>query len=133
MWIFRTTVVISALCSVAWSASGSADVVGTWEGESKCTVADSPCRDEHVVYRIAANRGNPASLTIDADKIVNGSHQFMGTLGCEYHASQATLICTGHAAKQDEWEFHVSGDSMTGTLKIGAEKTLFRRINVQKK
>jgi hypothetical protein len=35
--------------------------------------------------------------------------------------------------KQDDWEFHVSGKSMTGTLTVGPEKTLYCRITVRRK
>jgi len=122
----------SATRSATWPASDNAEVVGTWEGESKCTVPNSPCRDEHVVYRIAAKKDNPATLTIDADKIVDGSAQFMGSLDCEYRANRSILSCTAHTPKQDDWEFQVSGEAMTGTLKLGVEKTLYRRVTLRK-
>ena len=98
----------------------------------KCTVPDSPCHDEHVVYHIAADKKNPAQLNIDADKIVNGSPQFMGTVFCQYHANEANLSCTANTDKKDDWEFHISANTMTGTLTLGPEKQLFRRINVRK-
>ncbi len=111
---------------------GTGAVVGRWAGESKCAVPDSPCRDEHVVYRVTADKKNPAQLSIDADKIVDGTPQFMGTIVRQYHADQATLRCTGGTPKQDDWQFHISGDTMTGTLTIGPEKQLYRRIAVRK-
>jgi hypothetical protein len=107
-------------------------VTGSWVGESKCTAPDSPCRDEHVVHRITADKRNPAQLSIDADKIVDGTPQFMGTIVCQYHADQATLSCTSNTPKQDDWQFHISGDTMAGTLTIGPEKQLYRRITVRK-
>jgi hypothetical protein len=127
-------IAIALLISPAWpqTTPATAAIIGTWEGESKCTVPDSPCHDEHVLYRIAADKKNPAQLTIDADKIVNGSPQFMGTIFCQYHADRATLICTGNTPKQDDWQFHITADTMTGTLTIGAEKQLYRRIEVHK-
>jgi hypothetical protein len=133
MRIAHAAIVVSLLCGAAWCASASAEVLGSWEGESKCAVTDSPCHDEHGRYRIRADKQNPAQLNLDADKVVDGSPVFMGTLACQYHAESATLRCTGNAAKPDDWEFHVSGDTMTGTLKIGAEKTLYRRIVARKK
>lgn len=105
-------------------------VVGTWEGESKCTVPDSPCRDEHVRYRIAVVKDDPSKLSAAADKIVQGVPQFMGTLICEYR--QPVLSCTGNTAKQDDWQFRLSGADMTGTLVIGKEKTLYRRVALHK-
>lgn len=129
-----TIVALLLAAPAEWSHTrpGAAAVIGSWEGESKCAVPDSPCRDEHVVYRISADKKDPAQLSIDADKIVNGSPQFMGTIVCQYHADQSTLSCTGNTPKQDDWEFHISNDSMTGTLTIGPEKQLYRRISVRK-
>jgi hypothetical protein len=82
------------------------------------------------VYRIAPDEKNPGQFKIDADKIVNGSPIFMGTLVCLYKAS--TLSCTGNTGHLDDWEFHVSGDTMTGTLTIGSEKKLYRRITLHR-
>lgn len=134
MRLFLRTIVVLLPVALVWpqAAPAAGALTGSWEGESKCTVPDSPCHDEHVVYRIAADKKNPAQLSIDADKIVNGSPRFMGTIVCQYHADQATLSCTGNTPKQDDWEFHVSGDTMTGTLTIGPEKQLYRRITVRK-
>ena len=119
--------------SPAWSQSvpNTAAVIGSWEGESKCTVPNSPCHDEHALYRIAANKKNPAQLNIDGYKIVDGSPQFMGALTGQYLGSQGQMSCTANTGKQDDWEFHVTDDTMTGTLTIGAEKTLCRRIIVR--
>jgi hypothetical protein len=130
----RGIVAILLLTAVAWpqSAPAAAVVTGSWEGESKCAVPDSPCHNEHVVDSITADRKNPAQLSIDADKIVDGSPQFMGTIECQYHADQATLSCTGKPPKQGDWEFRVCGDTMTGALTIGPEKQLYRRIAVRK-
>jgi hypothetical protein len=116
----------------AWpqAGPGAEPVIGTWEGESKCSVPESPCHDEHAMYRIAADKKNPAQVNVDGYKIVDGSPQFMGTLICQYRADQARLSCTGNTGKQDEWEFQVSADTMTGTLTIGAEKTAYRRITL---
>ena len=108
------------------------DLAGYWEGESKCTDANSPCRNEHALYRVSTEAKDSATLKIDGCKVVEGKPQFMGTLSCEYHRDQSLLTCTGHTARQDDWEFHVSGDTVSGTLKIGPEKTLYRRITVHK-
>ena len=126
-------VVLFFVTGHAWpqAAPAAATLVGSWEGESKCTVPDSPCHDEHALYRITADKKNPAQLNIDGYKVVDGSPQFMGALSCQYHAEKANLSCTD--GKQADWEFHVSADTMTGTLTVGPEKTLYRRINVRKK
>src|SRR5215470_18608771 len=79
------------------------DVLGEWEGESKCTVPDSPCHDEHVIYQITRAKDANDRLSIAAYKVVNGERQFMGALGCRLDAGRATLTCSGNTAKHDEW------------------------------
>lgn len=123
--------VVSLLCSAAWCAR-NADPVGIWEGESKCTVPDSPCHDEQAQYRIAADKRDTTKFRLDGYKIVDGKPEFMGTLECDYRASQSALSCTAHTPKQDDWEFQISGEAMAGTLTIGAEKTVYRRITLHK-
>jgi len=107
------------------------DVLGTWEGESICTIRDSPCHDEHVVYQIASQPGDPP-LKIDAYKIVNGQQEFMGTITCDYKGETHILTCTAPIARPNIWEFTVSGSTMNGTLKVDADKHLFRNIRVER-
>ena len=47
---------------------GTAEILGTWEGESKCTVPSSPCRDEHVACEVAVEKTATSSLKLDAYK-----------------------------------------------------------------
>jgi hypothetical protein len=117
-------------CCVAGTDPG---VLGSWTGESKCTVPDSPCHDEIVLYQISTDKKNAGQLNVEAYKIVNGVPDFMGALVCQFHAEQSMLVCSGNSKKQDIWEFHLSGDTLTGTLTIGSEKTLYRRIRVHRK
>jgi len=130
----RKLLLITLLFSgvAAWSGD-SADVIGNWEGESKCTVAGSPCHDEHVVYHIETDKQNAGKLTIGADKIVNGKEEFMGNISCVYHAEESLLSCTIPDFKQENlWEFHISGESMTGTLVLGPDKKLYRRVSLRR-
>lgn len=120
------------LCTAAQSvgAVGTSEVIGTWEGQSLCTVPNSSCHDEHVVYHIkSADGGN---LVIAGYKIVKGEEEFMGDLECQYSAAAKKLSCSAHTRREDDWEFQVSGKHMSGTLVMGKEKTLFRKISVEK-
>lgn len=129
------TLILSLWLSLpaAWgqSAKQLAAVLGSWEGESKCMVANSACHDEQVLYQVSTDRKDPDRLNLDAYKIVDGSPDFMGTLECHYHAKQGALSCTGNTSKQDDWEFQVFGDAMSGSLKIEGGK-LYRRIALHK-
>ena len=129
-------IIVSLLLSAGWARAGTKDVIdawiGTWEGESKCTVPNSPCHDEHALYKISADKKDSAKLNVDGYKVVSGEAQFMGPLTCKYHSAHATLSCAANTARQDDWEFQISGDTMTGTLTMGPEKKLYRRISLRK-
>ena len=115
----------------AWPQSVKA-VLGSWEGESKCTVPNSPCHDEHVLYQISLDKKDPEQLNLDGYKIVDGNPEFMGTLTCRYHSREQVLSCTANTSQHDDWEFHVTGNTMAGRLTINESKTVYRRIMVHK-
>ena len=122
---------MGGVVAAALAADSPAAIAGAWEGESKCMVQNSPCHDEHVVYEIKADPKVTDHFTIDAYKIVSGERDFMGTLECRYPAEPGVLRCIGRRP-EDVWLFKVGGDTMTGTLTIGAEKQLFRKVQVSR-
>jgi hypothetical protein len=124
--------VLSICTSSSSTSTANPKLLGTWEGESKCTAADSPCHDEHVIYRIATIKHVSGKLALHAYKVVKGQLIFMGTLEC-LPSDQAALTCTANPSKKDTWEFKVSGGIMTGTLTLGEQRVPYRRINVRKK
>lgn len=109
-------------------------VLGDWEGESVCVDKNRPaCKNEHVVYHITKKDGEADAVSIQADKIVNGKPEDMGTLDCKHDAAKSTLTCeftvnTTHGV----FEFTIRGDEMEGTLKLLPSGTLGRKINVKK-
>lgn len=107
-------------------------VLGSWEGESKCTVSDSPCHDEHVLYQIAEDKKDPFQLTLDAYKVIEGSPEFIVTLTCRYESRAAALSCTSSTREKDDWEFHLIGDTMSGRQILDDGKTLYRRITLHR-
>ena len=119
------------LLFLLFHASDRSQVLGTWEGESVCTVRDSPCHDEHVIYEIAPQAEASNRVKVDAFKVVNGEKQFMGALVCTYAAQ--TLSCTADIARKNEWTFTVEGDSMRGELRVDKERTLYRKVQVKRK
>lgn len=119
-------VAVMAFCpvGVAQTAS-SAGVLGTWEGESICTVRPSACHDEHVIYQITQDEQK--KISVSADKVVNGERQNMGVLECTYDGK--ALTCP---FPKGVWSFSVTGSKMNGGLKL-ADGTLFRKVDVEKK
>lgn len=129
----RRSSIVVFICVVASSASASDKaVLGSWEGDSKCTVPSSPCRDEHVFYQIAEDKKDPFQLNMDGYKIIDGTPEFIGTLACHYESKTGALSCTSSNKDNDDWEFHLMGDAMAGRLMLDHGKTLYRRIALKR-
>ena len=118
-------VAVVSFCAGLAAQGDLSDVIGTWEGESICTVRPSACHDEHVIYEIKA--GSEKKFTMSADKVVNGERQNMGDLDCSYDGK--ILSCP---FAKGVWAFEISGTKMKGTLKL-MDGTLFRKVEVGKK
>jgi hypothetical protein len=108
------------------------NLIGTWEGDSRCTIPTSPCTNEHVVYKIAADKSGLGKARVDTYKIVDGKQEMMGTLDCTYRAGEI-LDCTSPSSRKDRWEFRVARDRMIGSLIVGDDRTLYRRLGLRKK
>jgi hypothetical protein len=129
MKVTKLLLAIALFSPTTWSQSKpETAVAGAWEGTSLCTVPNSPCHDEHVVLHIKADLKDSSKFSIDADKIVNGEEEFMGTLSCVYTAAKSELYCDNPG----DWRFTITGDKMVGTLTL-KNGTLYRKIDVQKK
>jgi hypothetical protein len=114
--------------------AGTADVnsvLGTWEGESLCTVPDSPCKDEHVVYEF--KRSGESKIALNAYKIVKGDKQFMGTLTCALTQNDQMSCTFPEGKRPNDWVFQIDGKRITGTLYMDKERTMFRRIGIEKR
>lgn len=99
-------------------------VVGEWHGRSTCLVKPSACHDEIVIYTIRRDSVHRDSLTIDADKLVNGARDFMGTLRCGWTAP--TLACP---MRGDWWRFTLRADTLVGSLDL-ADGRRYREVVV---
>ena len=110
-------------------------LVGDWSGESICVNKEKfpACNDEQVIYHIAVASGKTDTVTITADKIVNGKPEPMGTFDFVYDARRQTLTSE---FKNDRvhiiFELAVKGDLLEGTLATLPDRTLVRRIKVKK-
>ena len=134
MWRLLSCIAFVACFGAAvWAnASGTSDlgdVVGAWEGESICQVANSPCHDEHVIYEIVEHNGAASKVRIEGYKMVNSEKQWMGTLLCDYRSADHLLTCEG---KPSDWTFQFKDGTMTGTLVLPEGKTLYRKMNLKR-
>ena len=107
-------------------------LIGDWTGESIWVGNNPSCHDEKVVYHVSI-AGDPDKVAIAADKIVNGKPEPMGVLDLKYDDSKQTLTGETQTARYHLlWEFTVRGNILEGTLSLLPDKTIARRIKVQK-
>ena len=110
-------VAIAALLATdahAQSSVAAPSAVGVWRGTSLCLVRPSSCNDEIVVYRITRMKTND-SISVDANKIVNGQEEEMGVLSCQIGTPSTQLTC---AIRNGVWHFTVRADSLVGELRL---------------
>jgi len=120
--------VVLATVTLGAAQQPKGTVLGTWKGESLCTVKPSACHDEVVLYEIKPSSENKDHLVLRGDKIVKGKRQMMGDLDCTYADSTGTLTCP---ISTGVWSFQVKGDTMLGTLKH-TDGTLFRKASARR-
>jgi hypothetical protein len=100
-------------------------LVGTWRGTSICRpVGTPPCHDEIAAYHFrvdstaAADSAGTEHLVWQANKVVNGAEEEMGTSTCTYERRSGVLTCP---MRDWRWVFRAAsaspGDSLVGTLK----------------
>ena len=107
------------------------DVIGTWQGTSACAETSSSCTDEQALYRVKPDKSDPDKLTLEAFRMVNNRPEHIGNFSCKYAAEGKVLTCYG--AKRDIWSFNVGDNTMDGTVTVGKQKTLYRKITLAKK
>src|SRR5512142_23836 len=57
---------------------------GVWKGTSVCLQGKPVCKDEVVVYHIAAVPTRPGHYAMLANKLVEGREEAMGALDCRF-------------------------------------------------
>lgn len=125
-------VAVSAFVALTVAQLKTAQIVGDWEGESKCVnlTASPGCHDEHVIYHIASIANKPNQVRINADRIANNKPVAMGEIIFTVDGKASTIanemVINGNKLY---WDFVVKGDKMSGTLKNG-DKVVVRRISL---
>jgi hypothetical protein len=110
-------------------------MVGTWRGTSSCVVrqAAPACRVEEVIYGIVASPGRPDSVTVRADKVVDGKRVPMGSLDFTHEAASRSWISELQPPRMHAlWRLSVSGTALRGTLTLLPSKVMVRRVDLQK-
>ncbi len=132
--LFTLLVILIASIQFAFSQAKKADeFAGKWKGTSLCQVKNSPCHDEIVVYHVSQT-GTDSTYAIQANKIVNGVEEDMGTLDGVYNKTKKVFTChyENKSGQKSTWEFHINGNEMKGRLILEKDNTLYRIIELKK-
>jgi len=108
-------------------------VFGRWEGKSICVKADwnSACNDETVRYDMIPVAATADSVDVHAEKLVNGSFEWMGDLRLGLRAADQTWSREFKAPRNGKsvvWRYMVRGDSLLGTLTERPSGRLIRTV-----
>ena len=110
-------------------------IVGTWSGSSVCVdrQAAPACNDERVVYEINASRRKPNTVTVKADKVVDGKRVSMGDLEFTRDAKSGSWTSEFESPRFHAlWRLTVNGSMLTGTLTLLPSKAVVRKIDLRK-
>jgi len=125
--ILLFAIAIASLQS-AQAAKPADALIGDWRGDSVCVVRESACRDEKALYHFKKAGSQPNRLTLQADKIVNGEPENMGTIDCVYAAERKTVTCE---FAKGVIHLTLRNSQLEGTMNL-ADGTLWRNISLKK-
>jgi len=128
--------VLVVACAMGEASAEPVDeIVGTWRGTSTCVdrQAAPACTDEQVIYEIAASPGQPDSVKVTADKVVDGKRVPMGVLDFTYEASSGSWTSELDSLRVHAlWRLSVSGATLSGTLTLLPSRAVVRRVDLRK-
>ena len=128
--------VLVVACVAGVTLVGPVDeIVGTWRGTSACVdrQAAPACTDEEVIYEIVARPGQPDSVTVGADKVVDGKRVRMGSLDFTHEATSRSWTSELETPRTHAlWRLSVSGTTLSGTLTLLPSKAVVRRVDLRK-
>jgi hypothetical protein len=126
--LFLVAFVATAACSQpAKPTADDSALIGDWRGDSICVVRPSACNDEKALYHFKKFGNEPNRFSLQADKIVNGNAEGMGTMECSYAPEKHAVTCS-----TPKFVLHLTlkGKSLDGTMNL-QDGTLWRNITLR--
>jgi hypothetical protein len=111
------------------------EIVGTWRGSSLCVDREAApaCKDEQVVYEIGASAGKPNTVTVKADKVVDGKREFMSALVFTHEAKSGSWTSEFENSRVHTlWRLTVTGETLRGTMVVLPSRAVVRRMDLKK-
>lgn len=96
----------------------SAVIVGSWRGTSTCVDREHypACTDEQVIYDVRPHNNARDTVTLRADKIVNGTREFMSENDFIRQPNGAWTADIRTPRFHLKLTLHIADNRMTGTL-----------------
>ena len=92
-----------------------------------------PVPDEEIIYEIVASPGQTDSVTVRADKVVDGKRVPMGSLDFTHEATSRSWTSELETPRTHAlWRLSVSGTTLSGTLTLLPSKAVVRRVDLRK-
>ena len=116
---FDPALAIPLLILASLSASAQAvDLIGSWRGTSLCVDKEHfpACKDEQVIYDVRGRSSSRDTVTIRADKVINGVREFMGEFDFRRAADSSWVADYQNPRVSIELVLRMRGTHLTGTL-----------------
>lgn len=96
----------------------NASLVGSWRGTSVCADREHwpACKDEQVIYDARVKPGAPDTVTVRADKMVNGARENMGESDFVRAADSSWVSELQMGRSPGRIVLRIVGTRMTGTM-----------------
>lgn len=105
---------------IAWASAApqAVDIVGSWRGTSLCVDKTHfpACHDEQVIYDVRGKGSVRDTVTVRADKVVNGVREFMAEFDFHLVADGSWVADYQTARVHFQIALRVRGAHMTGSL-----------------
>lgn len=128
MVFLAAVVATAAIAQSPKPAADSSSLVGDWRGDSICVVRPSACNDEKALYHFKKLGDQPNRFSLQADKIVNGQAEEMGTMECSYVPEKQAVTCS---TPKLVLHLTLKGKNLDGTMNL-SDGTLWRNISLKK-
>jgi hypothetical protein len=126
--ILDVLTVISPYAQKESAQPDSKALVGDWRGDSVCVVRPSACNDEKALYHIKQLADQPNHFSVQADKVVNGQAEEMGTMECSYGLEKHALTCS---TPKLVLHLTLKSNRLDGTMNL-SDGRLWRNISLKK-
>jgi hypothetical protein len=130
------TIAITAFVTLTFAQLTTQQVIGDWEGESKCVdlKAAPACKDEHVIFHILPVPKKPNEVLVHANKVINKREEEMGDLTFTVDSKMSTIQNVFERnGKKGVWLLAIKRNEMTGTLTLLPNNVIVRKISLKKR